>query len=113
MYRTWWSNNARNHVQANSWLDAGYRTERVDTTQKTVVFVRAGVAHGLAENAREFRSSDKRTGPHPLIGAMKGTFSIEEGWDLTKPALDPEEFEVWEARLDRMADALQEKLSRK
>ena len=113
MYRTWWSNDARNHVQANAWLDAGYRTEQVDTNKNTVVFVRERAAHGVAENAREFESSDKHTGPHPMIGALKGTFSIEEGWDLTKPALDPEELEAWEAKLDRMADALQENLSRK
>jgi hypothetical protein len=50
---------------------------------------------------------DKPSAPvkrHPMIGAMKGTFTIAPGWDLTRPALDPEELAEWEESLDRKAD---------
>src|ERR1700744_5837808 len=29
---------------------------------------------------------------HPAFGALKGTFIIEPGWDLARPAMDPEEW---------------------
>jgi hypothetical protein len=115
-YRAWWSNDPANHVQAHAWLDAGYRTEQVDMNDAKLVFVRESIARGVAEEAKKFKGNtiaEPETGQHPMIGAMKGTFVIEEGWDLTKPALYPEELGAWEAKLDRMADALQEKLSRK
>jgi hypothetical protein len=48
-----------------------------------------------------------------MIGALKGTFTIEPGWDLTKPALDEDELAEWEASLDRKADLIDEMLSKK
>jgi hypothetical protein len=44
---------------------------------------------------------------------MKGTFTIEPGYDLTRPALDPEEIAEWEANLDRMADELKARMSKR
>lgn len=115
LYRTWWSNDPEHHVQAAAWLEAGYRTEQVDMDEARLVFVKVGHASGMAKEPKMFgmNADAPKSGPHPLIGAMKGTFTIEEGWDLTKPALDPEELEAWEANLDRMADELQDKLSGK
>ncbi len=103
-HRPWWANEARGHSHAKAWLDAGYQTEQVDMTGKKLVFVRKGTQRGMAEGKREFAAEEKKTGIHPLIGALKGTFTIEPGWDLTKPALDPEELEAWEANLDKKAD---------
>ena len=95
LYRMWWSNNASHHVHAESWLEAGYRTEQVDMDAKTLVFARIGanIEHGralrgMAESKRDFIPEDKKPRRHPLLGRMKGTFTIEPGWDLTKPALD-------------------------
>jgi hypothetical protein len=113
LYRTWWSNNASNHTQAKAWLDAGYCTERVDMDGAKLVFVRSGVPRGLAESQREFGVEEVRTGQHPLIGCMKGTFTIEPGWDLKKPALDREELDAMEANLDRTADLIESGLSKK
>lgn len=40
-HQAWWSNEAAgSHVQARSWLDAGFRTEGVNLTSRRVVFVR-------------------------------------------------------------------------
>ena len=94
LYRMWWSNNASNHVHAESWLDAGYRTERVDMDAKTLIFARVGaepaygkLERGMAEPHREFKSEEKKPRRHPLFGCMKGTFTIEPGYDLTQPAM--------------------------
>jgi hypothetical protein len=106
MYRTWWSNDASHHVQASAWLDAGYRTEQVDMEGCTLVFARVGGPRGMAEARHEFVSVGGKMERHPMIGALKGTFTIEPGWDLNKPALDAEELEAMEANLDRTADLI-------
>lgn len=98
LYRTWWSNDAFHHVQANAWLGAGYRTEQVDMEKRQLLFVREAVPRGMAEEAKTYEG-DKAEAPvgqmHPMIGALKGTFTIEEGYDLTRPA-----FEEWAGLLD-------------
>ena len=38
----WWSND-KTHVQASSWMNAGWRKSDVDVQQETVVFCRHGV----------------------------------------------------------------------
>lgn len=87
LYRTWWSNDAAHHVQANAWLDAGYRTERVDMDLSRLVFVRDRSPRGVAESRNKLKSGQRKSGPHPMIGALKGTFTIEPGYDLTQPAM--------------------------
>lgn len=94
-HRPWWANEAAGHVHAKSWLEAGYRTEQVDMEGETLVFARA--EHGspmeseMAENKTAFEP--RKDAQHPLIGALKGLARIVPGVDLTKPALDPEEWE--------------------
>src|SRR5229473_888871 len=39
-YRAWWSNNAFNSVMTKAWLEAGFRTERVDMAGRKLVFRR-------------------------------------------------------------------------
>jgi hypothetical protein len=132
-HRPWWSNNPSNNVMTKVWLAAGFETEQVDMAGRKLVFRNVGkmireleespegqamdnalqelVEHELAEEAREFRTMDaKPLGRHPAIGALKGTFTIEPGWDLTKPAMDPEELAEWEASLDRKADMYEQGL---
>jgi hypothetical protein len=112
-HRPWWANEERGHSHAKAWLQAGYETEQVNMTAKRLVFVRAGSLRGMAEHNREFGATEKKSGRHPLIGRMKGTFTIEPGWDLTKPAMDPEELDAMDANLERTADLIEEGLSRK
>src|SRR5258708_22267448 len=87
-HRPWWANEARGHSHAKAWLQAGYETEQVDMAAKKLVFVRCAAPREMAESPREFGAAEKKSGRHPLIGSMKGTFTIEPGWDLTKPAMD-------------------------
>ncbi len=117
-HRPWWSNNPSNSVMTRVWLDAGYRTERVDMAAKKLVFKRAGLSQhgaGMAGTERRYQpsdpGSDKKVGRHPLIGSMKGTFTIEPGWDITKPAMDPEELDEMEVNTEKTADRIEKGLS--
>ena len=84
--RAWWSNNPDNNVMTKAWLMAGYETEKVDIEGRTVVFRRATATNTTDAGVE---AEGKPQGRHPLFGAMKGTFTIAPGVDLTEPA-DPE-----------------------
>lgn len=118
-HRPWWSNNASNSVITKVWLAAGFRSARVDMARRKLIFERMTGKRGVPEEGKMFHSKmDVHGKPgkqeqHPAIGALKGTFTIEPGWDVTRPALDSEELEAWEASLDRKADLLEKLLSRK
>lgn len=118
-HQAWWSNSTSNNVMTRVWLDAGYRTEQVDVERKRLVFRRVRAPQplppkGMEDERRMFSHEDKTADAHtrqprrhPAFGAMKGTFTIAPGWDLTRPALDPEELAEWEANLDRKADMIE------
>lgn len=116
-HRPWWANEATGHIHAKAWLVAGYETTQVDMEGKKLVFKRVVLpttppraTPGLAEEKREFVYPEGYKPPrrHPAFGALKGTFTIEPGWDLTKPAMDPDELAEWEASLDRKADLIEQ-----
>ena len=85
-HRPWWSNNPSNNVMTKVWLAAGFKTEQVDVAGEKLVFRNAAksarefgeiirdseivdvMANGVAEEPREFRSSEaKPLRRHPLI----------------------------------------------
>lgn len=92
-YRAWWSNSATNSVMTRVWLDAGFRSERVDMKGRKLVFRRAADIErtefaGMAEADRQFDGVEgKKKRRHPMFGALKGTFSIAPGTDITQPAM--------------------------
>lgn len=90
-HRAWWSNNPDNSVMTKAWLDAGFRSEQVDMASRKLVFRR--VSDSGRTTLPPVGEDAGPGGRHPLIGWMKGTFTIAPGVDLTQPAL-PEWGEV-------------------
>jgi len=112
-HRPWWANEERGHSHAKAWLRAGYQTEHVDMAARKLVFVRrGGVSKARSESRTELANADK-SDRHPLIGFLKGTFTIEPGWDLTKPTLDEGGLREMGAGIDRLAELIEQGLSKK
>jgi hypothetical protein len=88
-YPAWWSNNPWNNVMTQVWLDAGFKSERVDVEGRKLVFRRTREAVSASGKS----SPSDKSKRHPLIGALKGTVWIAPGTDLTQPS-DPEWGEV-------------------
>src|SRR5580658_2167201 len=81
-YPAWWSNNPANNPMTRVWLDAGYRTERVNVASGRVVFRREPPRGRQASGGLIAR----------LQAALAGTVHIPEGVDLAAPT-----GEVWDA----------------
>ena len=90
-HRPWWSNNARNSVMTQVWLDAGFATEQVDMARGRLVFrrVRAESVPAGMSAAPPVQSSTspivRAVKRHPLFGALKGMVRVAPGADLTEP----------------------------
>lgn len=67
----------------------------------------------LAETPREFVGPRKKVDRHPAFGAMKGTFTIEPGYDLAQSPFSPEELAEMDANLERTADLIDAGMKRK
>ena len=79
-----------------TWLEAGYRTERVDMAGRKLVFRRVTPSpqpSGFSDAADIGTPLAGSAGPtssrHPLFGLLQGLMRIPPGTDLTQPA-DPE-----------------------
>ncbi len=106
-HRPWWSNNADNSAMTKIWLNAGFRTERVDLAGERLVFVRAkekdGKEREMSSNPLGFGEAPAKPAGtagavvtrHPALGSLKGMITIMPGVDLTEP-VDPE----WVERLN-------------
>ena len=118
-YPAWWSNNTSNNVMTKIWLDAGFRTERVNIAAKKLVFKRIAKSSsaGMADTSREFRSIEntagKKLGRHPALGSMKGTFTIEPGYDLTSPMYTDKEWAEIEKEMAEDWDQIEQGMSGK
>jgi hypothetical protein len=91
-YPAWWSNNPSNNIMTRVWLDAGYRTERVDVEGHKVVFRRSSGSKRL--DSRDAAPQSRRVGDviARLQQKLAGTIRVPEGVDLTEPT-----GEVWDA----------------
>src|SRR5688572_17698535 len=70
-HRPWWSNNTKNSVLTQVWIDAGFESEQVDMQGRTLVFRRVDGKLGFDEPS----PGPPKTGArkrHPLFGLLKG-----------------------------------------
>jgi hypothetical protein len=93
-HRAWWANETHGHVHAKAWLNAGYETAQVDMTAKKLIFKRIinaakkpGTLNLRREPGAPLSDLEKKPRRSPLFGLLKGTFTIEPGYDLTQPAM--------------------------
>lgn len=113
-HQAWWSNSTSNNVMTQVWLDAGYRTEQVDTAARKLVFrrVAAAPAHrGMAESGRNFvhaESVEKKPRRSPLFGALKGTFTLAPDYDPTSPMFTDEEWAEIEKEMGEDWDQIEQ-----
>lgn len=96
-HRAWWSNNPTNNVMTHAWLGAGFESADVDLAAERLVFrrrtaMRAQVPTVKGETPTATGEEEGLTRVHPLYGALKGMISVEPGYDLTQPLIDPDWF---------------------
>jgi hypothetical protein len=113
-HRAWWSNSASNSVMTKAWLDAGFRSERVDMAGRKLVFRRVAQpattnrpVSGMEDEAREFKpaeaDTEKKPRRSPLFGCMKGTFTLVPPGPNEPPPEDPDSWEaLCLAKFDRL-----------
>jgi hypothetical protein len=95
-HRPWWANEATGHSHARAWLNAGYETAQVDMEGRKLVFRRIAdrpqTVNAMQESRPMFQHAPQAAsgGRHPIFGALKGSFTIQPGWNLESPALDEE-----------------------
>jgi hypothetical protein len=87
----WWSNNPRNNVMTRVWLDAGFRTERVDLSGGKLVFRRVAAPAGPTSPAAP-PTGPRRGVLEALRRELGGTVRVRPGVDLTAPT-----GEAWDA----------------
>lgn len=78
-HQAWWANDP-GHSQGRSWYGAGWRTENLNLSRRTVIFRRL---------AREDSVANEALDPW---GALAGTVTIHDESALTEPS-----GEIWEA----------------
>jgi len=88
-YPAWWSNNPSNNVMTKAWLEAGFRTERVDMSGRRLVFRKADAGRPKAPVSTPSTGDDPLAG---LYGGLRGTVRLRLDVDLTLPV-----GEIWDA----------------
>jgi hypothetical protein len=122
-HRPWWANEARGHVHAKAWLDAGYETTEVDMGAKKLIFKRAAFGElpmsphtGMAEEQGDYQHDDyvipSTVSKSPLFGALKGLLWIEPGYDLAQSPFTEEELDEMDRRAEEKAALIESALKK-
>jgi hypothetical protein len=88
----WWSNNPRNNVMTRVWLEAGYRTERVDLGGRKLVFRRAAKPAPTQDPSPTAPTTPRGGRLEALRSRLRGTVRFAPGFDPTEPT-----GEIWDA----------------
>ncbi|CCV10904.1 hypothetical protein [Mesorhizobium sp. STM 4661] len=85
-YQAWWANDL-SHSQGKSWLDAGWKTENLNLTRRSVTFTRVS-------ESTQIVLATPPTAPLSLDpwGALAGTVTVHDENALTSPV-----DEMWDA----------------
>ena len=104
-YPAWWSNNPSNNPMTRVWLEAGYRTERVDIGGARLVFRRVGPARTASVEEPSAGFSFQARAAEPPGGflarvrlALAGSVKVAPGVDLTAPLNEPWDEEPTQSR---------------
>lgn len=93
--RGWWSNNPSNNVLTKVWLEAGFRSERVDIASKRLVFRRLRPPSGWpTAPSPEGRVSGKEF-LERVQAALGGSIHFAPDFDPTEPT-----GEIWDAEIE-------------
>lgn len=84
-HRAWWSNNPSNSVATYAWINAGYRSTKVDMAGERLVFER-NVPASPSSVSEPGAAAYASAAPASLYGYFRGAFKILAGSDLTQPA---------------------------
>jgi len=84
-HQAWWANNPEGHSHCRAWHDAGWKTENLNITGRTVTFRRVRKPANPSEPILAAQDSDP-------WGALAGTVTIIDDAALTTPS-----GEVWDA----------------
>ena len=103
-YPAWWSNNPSNNPMTRAWLEAGYKSESVDTKNRKLVFrqqVKGTREFKLWVGGKRYRDDYGDDGPHRV--AFQGRFlagneRYRDGSDLP---VEPE-IEVYQTRTGKL-----------
>jgi len=86
---------------------------------RKLIFRRAATSpssRGMTDVVREFTHMEntgaKKLGRHPALGSMKGTFTIEPGYDLTSPMFTDEEWAEIEKQMDEDWDQIEQGMTK-
>lgn len=95
-HAAWWSNNSTNHVNAEAWLAAGYRAERIDLEAGRLSFRRAAApALGMEEATASIVDDRELDLLERIRLRLGGTVKTTDGVDLTAPT-----GEIWNAEIE-------------
>jgi hypothetical protein len=94
-YQAWWSNNGEGHVNARAWMEAGFKSERVDLAAQKLVFRRQTPPRSALLPAAPTAGSGDSGGMGWIAKvrrSLAGTVRTAPGYDLSDPM-----GETWDA----------------
>ena len=86
-HRAWWSNNPTNSVITHAWLEAGYKTAKVDMAGRKLVFRQYAKSESTPEAVDDPEAQNGADTDYfsRIYGALQGTVTIHKDTDLTSP----------------------------
>jgi hypothetical protein len=85
-HQAWWANNPEGHSHCRSWHDAGWRTEGLNLTGRSIVFTK------VSKSSTTTPALSAAIRPLDPWGALAATVTIYDDAALTQPS-----GEIWDA----------------